>query len=167
MRLLDKDRTLDQAQEAKLELICKKLALKPGMKVLDIGCGWGGFGKYAAEKYHVNVYGITVSREQVTFARKFCKGLPVEIELQDYRKLKEEFDRIVSIGMFEHVGSRNYRTYMNVVHRSLSSDGSVFATYDFGNSSAIQQTPGLINIFFPIPCCLRQNRSLQPLKGNS
>jgi cyclopropane-fatty-acyl-phospholipid synthase len=68
--------TLDKAQEAKLDLICRKMGLKPGMKVLDIGCGWGGFAKYAAEKYDVRVLGITVSREQVEFARKFCKGLP-------------------------------------------------------------------------------------------
>ncbi len=145
----NKARTLDQAQEAKLELICKKLALKPGMKVLDIGCGWGGFAKYAAENYNVNVSGITVSREQVKFARKHCKGLPVEIKLQDYRKLSEEFDRIVSIGMFEHVGSRNYRTYMKVAHRCLSSDG-LFLLHTISGNSSVNSTDSWIDKYiFP------------------
>ena len=141
--------TLDKAQEAKLDLICRKMDLKPGMKVLDIGCGWGGFAKYAAEKYDVRVLGITVSREQVEFARKFCKGLPVEIELQDYRKLKEEFDRIISIGMFEHVGPRNYRTYMKVVHRYLTSDGLFLLHTIAGNSSVTSTDPWINKYIFP------------------
>ena len=141
--------TLDKAQEAKLDLICRKTGLKPGMKVLDIGCGWGGFAKYAAEKYDVRVLGITVSREQTEFARKFCKGLPVEIELQDYRKLKEEFDRIISIGMFEHVGPRNYRTYMKVVHRCLTSDGLFLLHTIAGNSSVTSTDPWINKYIFP------------------
>jgi len=141
--------TLDKAQEAKLDLICRKTGLKPGMKVLDIGCGWGGFAKYAAEKYDVRVLGITVSREQVEFARKFCKGLPVEIELQDYRKLKEEFDRIISIGMFEHVGSRNYRAYMKVVRRCLTSDGLFLLHTIAGNSSVNSTNPWINKYIFP------------------
>src|SRR4051794_39632447 len=87
--------TLDQAQENKLDLSCKKLKLEPGMSVLDIGCGWGSFAKYAAEKYNVNVTGITVSKEQVELGRKNCEGLPVEIKLMDYRDLKQRFDRVV------------------------------------------------------------------------
>jgi cyclopropane-fatty-acyl-phospholipid synthase len=118
-----KAKTLDDAQEAKLDLICRKMSLKSGMKVLDIGCGWGGFAKYAAEKYGANIHGITVSQEQVKFANKSCKGFDVKIELKDYRELNGQFDRIVSIGMFEHVGFKNYRTYMNVVHRCLKTDG--------------------------------------------
>ena len=141
--------TLDKAQEAKLDLICRKMGLKPGMKVLDIGCGWGGFAKYAAEKYDVRVLGITVSREQTEFARKFCKGLPVEIELQDYRKLKKEFDRIISIGMFEHVGPRNYRTYMKVVHRCLTSDGLFLLHTIAGNSSVSSTDPWINKYIFP------------------
>ncbi len=144
-----KAETLDKAQEAKLDLICRKTGLKPDMKVLDIGCGWGGFAKYAAEKYDVRVLGITVSREQVKFARKFCKGLPVEIELQDYRKLKEKFDRIISIGMFEHVGSRNYRNYMKVVHRYLASDGLFLLHTIAGNSSVISTDPWVNKYIFP------------------
>jgi cyclopropane-fatty-acyl-phospholipid synthase len=146
----NKAETLDKAQEAKLDLICRKMGLKPGMKVLDIGCGWGGFAKYAAEKYDVRVLGITVSREQVEFARKFCKGLPVEIELQDYRKLKKnEFDRIISIGMFEHVGYRNHRTYMKVVHRYLTSDGLFLLHTIAGNSSVTSTDPWINKYIFP------------------
>ena len=118
--------TLDIAQENKLELICCKLGLQSGMKVLDIGCGWGSFAKYAAEKYRVNVVGITVSKEQVELARTLCAGLPVEIRLQDYRDVNEKFDRVVSVGMIEHVGYKNYRTYMEVVHRCLDKTDSFY-----------------------------------------
>lgn len=115
--------TLDAAQEAKLDLVCRKLGLEPGMRVLDIGCGWGGAAKFAAERYGVEVVGITVSKEQAHFAQELCQGLPIEIRLQDYRKLREKFDRIYSIGMFEHVGYKNYDTYMQVVTDCLSDNG--------------------------------------------
>ena len=116
-------KNLEEAQEAKLDLICKKLGLKKGDKVLDIGCGWGSFAKYAAEKYGARVVGITVSKEQVELARKLCKGLPVEIRIQDYREVNEKFDHVVSIGMFEHVGYKNYRTFFKTVHKCLKDDG--------------------------------------------
>lgn len=116
-------KTLDVAQENKLELICKKLYLKPGMRVLDIGCGWGAFGKYAAEKYGVEVVGVTVSKEQVALGKELCKGLPVEFRLQDYRDVNEKFDRIVSVGMIEHVGYKNYREYFQLAERNLKDDG--------------------------------------------
>ena len=115
--------TLDEAQRNKLDLICRKLYLEPGMRVLDIGCGWGGFAKYAAEEYGVEVVGITVAQEQADLAREQCAGLPVEIRLQDYRDVDQVFDRVVSIGMFEHVGYKNYETYMDVVRRCLKDDG--------------------------------------------
>ena len=144
-----KAKTLDEAQEAKLDLICRKMGLKPGMTVLDIGCGWGGFAKWAAERYDVKVFGITVSREQVTFAKKYCQGLDVKIELQDYRELKQKFDRIVSIGMFEHVGSRNFRTYMEVVHRCLKTDG-LFLLHTIGGNTCVNWTDAWINKYiFP------------------
>ena len=114
---------LDDAQEAKLDLVCKKINLEPGMKVLDIGCGWGGFAKFAAERYQVEVVGITVSKEQIELGREMCKGLNVDLRFEDYRDVNATFDRIVSLGMFEHVGAKNYRTYMNSVHRCLSEDG--------------------------------------------
>ncbi len=114
---------LDTAQEHKLELVCRKLHLKPSMTVLDIGCGWGSFARYAAEKYGAKVVGVTISAEQAAYAREYCAGLPVEIRLQDYRFVDQKFDRIVSLGMFEHVGHKNYRTYMECVGRNLTDDG--------------------------------------------
>jgi len=117
-----------QAQRNKLDLICRKLELRPGLKVVDIGCGWGGFSRYAAEHCGVEVTGITPSREQANYARDLCRGLPVTIELRDYRDLAKHacdvpVDRIVSIGMFEHVGVRNYPTFMRVAARCLQPDG--------------------------------------------
>lgn len=131
--------TLDEAQENKLDLICKKLYLKPGMKVLDIGCGWGAFGKYAAEKYGVEVVGITVSKEQVALGKEMCKGLPVEFRLQDYRELNEKFDRIVSVGMIEHVGYKNYREYFRVASRCLNDDG-LFLLHTIGEVRSVKNT---------------------------
>lgn len=130
---------LDEAQENKLDLICKKLYLKPGMKVLDIGCGWGAFGKYAAEKYGVEVVGITVSKEQVALGKELCKGLPVELRLQDYRDINEKFDRIVSVGMIEHVGYKNYRTYFKVAERNLKDDG-LFLLHTIGEVRSTKST---------------------------
>ena len=141
--------TLDQAQETKLDLICKKLMLKPGMTVLDVGCGWGGFAKWAAEKYDVKVLGITVSQEQVKFADKACKGLDVKIELQDYRDVKETFDRIVSIGMFEHVGSKNYKTFIKMVRRCLKADGLFLLHTIAGNTSVHMVDPWISKYIFP------------------
>ncbi|RLC07293.1 MAG: cyclopropane fatty acyl phospholipid synthase [Deltaproteobacteria bacterium] len=145
----EKATTLDHAQEGKLDLICQKLLLKPGMTVLDIGCGWGGFAKWAAEKYDVKVLGITVSREQVKFAKEYCKELNVRIELRDYRDLKEKFDRIVSIGMFEHVGSKNYKTFMKVVRRCLKADGLFLLHTIAGNTSVHSLDPWISKYIFP------------------
>jgi len=129
--------TLDEAQENKLELICRKLSLQPGMRVLDIGCGWGAFGRYAAEKYKVKVVGITVSKEQVELGRKLCEGLPVEFRLMDYRDLNGKFDRIVSVGMFEHVGNKNYRTFFEVTNKCLEDDG-LFLLHTIGRIKSLK-----------------------------
>ncbi len=142
-------RTLDEAQEAKMELICQKLELEPGMKLLDIGCGWGGLARYAAERYGVSVHGITVSQKQVAFARDFCRDVDVTIELKDYRDLRGTYDRIVSVGMFEHVGYKNYRTYMEVVHRCLKPDGR-FLLHTIGrNASGVTSDPWIEKYIFP------------------
>jgi cyclopropane-fatty-acyl-phospholipid synthase len=130
-------KTLDEAQEDKLELICKKLYLKPGMKVLDIGCGWGAFGKYAAEKYNVETVGITVSKNQVELGRRLCVGLPVEFRLMDYRDMNEKFDRIVSVGMIEHVGYKNYRTYFEIANKCLNEDG-LFLLHTIGEIRSLK-----------------------------
>ena len=124
--------TLAEAQQAKYELICRKLELRAGERLLDIGCGWGGLAQYAAEHYGVRVLGVTVSREQQALARERCAGLPVEIELTDYRELKGVFDKIVSVGMFEHVGPKNYETYFTTVNRLLKDKG-LFLLHSIGN----------------------------------
>jgi cyclopropane-fatty-acyl-phospholipid synthase len=132
-----------------MDLICRKMHLKPGMKVLEIGCGWGGFAKYTAENYEVNVYGITISKEQEQYAKESCKGLDVSFELKDYRELNTQYDRIISIGMFEHVGYKNYRTYMKVAHRCLKDDG-LFLLHTIGRNSSVQATDSWINKYiFP------------------
>ena len=130
---------LEKAQEAKLDLICQKLYLKPGMKILDIGCGWGGLAKFAAENYAVKVVGITISQEQLALAKEKCKGFPIELRFQDYRDIKETFDAIVSVGQMEHVGNRNYREYMRIVHRSLKTQG-LFLLHTIGRNTTAYST---------------------------
>ncbi|MBI2043644.1 cyclopropane fatty acyl phospholipid synthase [Candidatus Pacearchaeota archaeon] len=142
-------KNLDEAQEKKLELTCKKLHLKPGMKVLDIGCGWGGFAKYASERYRVKVTGITVSKEQAKIATKICDKNKVRIKVMDYRGLNEKFDRIVSIGMFEHVGPKNYKTYFRKVDQCLN-DGGLFLLHTMGkNFSKTYVDPWINKYIFP------------------
>lgn len=119
-------KNLDEAQEAKLELVCQKINLEPGMSVLELGCGWGSFAKYAAEKYGANITAVTVSKQQVELGREICKGLPVKIELKDYRNVNGSYDRVISIGFLEHVGYKNYRTYIEKVDRCLKDDGIAF-----------------------------------------
>jgi len=145
----DNARNLDEAQEAKLDLVCRKLGLKPGMHVLDIGCGWGSFAKYAAQQYGVRVTGITVSRQQVELAKDICRGLDVEVQFKDYRDLSGTYDRIVSLGMFEHVGYKNYRTYMQIVARSLKDDGLFLLQTIGSNKSTTSYDPWLDKYIFP------------------
>lgn len=141
--------TLGEAQEAKLDLVCKKIGLKRGDRVLDIGCGWGSFAKYAAEKYGASVVGITISKEQAVLAREICKGLPVEIRVQDYREVAEQFDHIVSLGMFEHVGVKNYRAYFEVARRCLK-DSGFFLLHTIGdNISRVTSDPWINKYIFP------------------
>jgi cyclopropane-fatty-acyl-phospholipid synthase len=141
--------SIDEAQEKKLDLVCRKLGLKPGMRILDIGCGWGSFAKYAAEKYNVEVMGITVSEQQVDLGKKLCCGLPVEIKLQDYRTVDEKFDHIVSLGMFEHVGYKNYREYMKVAHNCLNDNGIFLLHTIGGNRSVTSVDPWMNKYIFP------------------
>ncbi|HLS99707.1 MAG: cyclopropane fatty acyl phospholipid synthase [Porticoccaceae bacterium] len=140
---------LADAQEAKLELICRKLGLQPGMRVLDIGCGWGSFMGYAAERHGVRCVGVTISREQAALGERRYGHLPVEFRLADYRTLNERFDRIVSVGMFEHVGHKNYRTYMEVAHRCLRDDG-LFLLHTIGkNRRRAGADPWIDKYIFP------------------
>jgi cyclopropane-fatty-acyl-phospholipid synthase len=141
--------SLEQAQVNKLDLVCRKLHLKPGMDVLEIGCGWGSFAKYASQNYDVNVHGVTVSKEQMHYAEKSCKGLNTSFELKDYRELSKKYDAIVSIGMFEHVGSKNYKTFMNVAHRCLKEDG-MFLLHTIGRNNSTHATDPWTNKYiFP------------------
>ncbi len=127
--------TLDEAQRAKFELVCRKLELEPGMKVLELGCGWGSFAKFAAEHYGVEVTGYTISNEQITLGRALCRGLPIELRLEDYRRASGTYDRVVSIGMMEHVGHGNHRAYFETVDRCLKPGGIGFVHTIGSNSS--------------------------------
>ena len=119
--------SLEQAQEAKKRHIAAKLLLEPGLRVLDIGCGWGGLALSLAEMERVEVVGVTLSREQLTVARKRAKQARLEervrFALQDYREVQGPFDRIVSVGMFEHVGTPNYAKFFHKIRDLLSADG--------------------------------------------
>ncbi|MFP8413184.1 cyclopropane fatty acyl phospholipid synthase [Serratia marcescens] len=144
--------TLEEAQEAKLRMICEKLQLQPGMRLLDIGCGWGGLSAYAAKNYGVSVVGVTISAEQQKLAQARCAGLDVQILLQDYRDLHQQFDRIVSVGMFEHVGPKNYRTYFDVVERNLAPHG-LFLLHTIGsNKTDMNVDPWINKYIFPNGC---------------
>lgn len=140
---------LGAAQEAKLDLVCRKLGLEPGMRLLDIGCGWGSLLRFAAERYGVTGLGVTVSGEQADLARELCRGLPVTIWLGDYRSLSGRFDRIASIGMFEHVGYRNYPTYMQVAARNLEPGGLFLLHSIFSNVSVRVTDPWISKYIFP------------------
>jgi cyclopropane-fatty-acyl-phospholipid synthase len=141
---------LDAAQDAKLDLVCRKLGLKPGMRLLDVGCGWGGLACFAAQRCGVSALGITVSREQQESARRAAGSLPVTIELLDYRSLDAgTFDAVASIGMFEHVGRKNYATFFGVVRRHLADDGLFLLHTIGGNESSFTTDPWIERYIFP------------------
>ncbi len=144
-----KAHTLDEAQEAKLELVCKKIGLKKGDKVLDIGGGWGSFAKFAAERYGAEVVAITISEKQAELGRELTKGLNVEIRVQDYRDVEDKFDHIVSLGMFEHVGYKNYGIFMKKVSSLLKSDGIFLLHTIGGNTSTFTTDPWIDKYIFP------------------
>jgi cyclopropane-fatty-acyl-phospholipid synthase len=155
---------LDEAQEAKLDLVCRKIGAKPGMTILELGCGWGSFAKYAAEKYGSSVLGVTVSKEQVALGSEMCKGLPVELRLQDYRDVQGQYDAVISIGVMEHVGYRNYRTYMQVVDRCLKKDGIAFIHTIGGNKTITTGEPWTDKYIFPngmLPSISQLGRSME------
>ncbi len=145
-----KDATnLDQAQEAKLDLIARKLQLEPGMTVLDIGCGWGVSMAYLQERYGISGLGITVSDEQVKLAREKYSCADLRFERQDYRSVTEIFDRIFSVGMFEHVGIKNYPRYFEMVRNCLRDEG-LFLLHTIGcRKSESWFDPWLERYIFP------------------
>jgi cyclopropane-fatty-acyl-phospholipid synthase len=141
--------TLAQAQFDKLEMICRKLQLQPGERLLDIGCGWGGLARHAAARFGVQVTGVTVSREQLALAQARCAGLPVDLRLQDYRALEGRFDKIVSVGMFEHVGAKNYGVFFDTARRLLDPQG-LFLLHTIGNERTSACTdPWIDSYVFP------------------
>ena len=157
---------LDEAQAHKLDLIARKLGLQPGMRVLDIGCGWGEALKYMAERHGVDIVGITISREQAEYATRLCHGLPAEVRLQDYRDLTGRFDRVFSVGMFEHVGVRNYRTYFSTIRRCLADDGLALV-HTIGSNVSVRRTdPWIERYIFPnsmLPSAAQITRAIEGL----
>ena len=141
--------TLDEAQERKLDLVARKLRLEPGMKVLDIGCGWGGSIHYFAERYGVAGVAVTLSPDQYDAARELCADFPVEIRLQDYREVDEQFDCSYSIDMLGHLGRRDYRTYMETVKRNLRPGGLHLAQTAGGDNSSVKADPWVNRYIFP------------------
>ena len=140
---------LKQAQLNKMDLIIAKLQLGPSDHVLDIGFGWGGLARYMAEKVGCHITGVNVADEQINYARESLKHLPIDIVNCDFREIRGKFDKIVSVGMFEHVGYKNYRTFMRVVDRSLKNDG-VFLLHTIGSNSSQINTDNWINKYiFP------------------
>ena len=142
-------RTLDEAQEAKLELVCQKVGLRPGMRVLDLGCGWGGFAAFAAERHAVSVVGYTVSREQVRWAADHYAHLPIDIRLGDYRDATGRYDAVVSIGLMEHVGPKNHRGYMELAERCLAPGGVAFIHTIAANRARSHIDPWFGKYIFP------------------
>jgi len=157
---------LDEAQKLKLDLVCRKIDIKPDMTILELGCGWGSFSKYAAETYGARVLGVTVSKKQVELGTSLCQGLPIELRLQDYRDVKGKYDRVISIGIMEHVGYQNYGTYMNTVNRCLKENGLAFIHTIGSNESAKHINPWLDRYIFPngmLPSMAQLSRSMENL----
>jgi cyclopropane-fatty-acyl-phospholipid synthase len=162
--------TLQESQEAKLDLVCRKAGLEPGMKVLDLGCGWGGLASWAAEKYGCTVLGVTLSKDQVSLGNQLWgpqgKGLPVELRLCDYRDVQGKFDRVLSVGMMEHVGPKNHRDMMSVIDRCLVDDGVAVVHTIANNKSLRHGTPFIEKYIFPnavAPSLAQIGRALEGL----
>ncbi len=140
---------LMEAQQKKLDLICRKLDIQPGDHLLDIGSGWGGFARYAAKRYGCSVTAVNISQEQVRYTDEICRDLPVKTVQRDYRSIEGVFDKILSVGMFEHVGWKNYRTFMQVAHRCLKQTG-IFLLHTIGsNVSQVRSDPWISRYIFP------------------
>lgn len=146
-------KTLQEAQDAKLDLVARKVGLKPGMRVLDLGCGWGGMASWAAEKYGCSVIGVSLSKDQVALGNEMWgpkgKKLDVELKLMDYRDIQGTFDRVISIGMMEHVGPKNHRQMMEVIHARLADDGVALVHTIANNRSLRHGTAWVEKYIFP------------------
>jgi cyclopropane-fatty-acyl-phospholipid synthase len=157
---------LDDAQEAKLDLVCKKINICEGMTILELGCGWGSFAQYAAKTYGAHVTGVTVSKEQVKLGMERCQGLPVELRLQDYREVEGTYDAVISIGIMEHVGHKNYRTYMETADRCLKDGGIAFVHTIGSNASTTSANAWTTKYIFPngmLPSIAQMGRAMEGL----
>ena len=140
---------LNEAQIAKLDLVCKKLKLKPGERILELGSGWGGFAYHAAKNYGVEVVSYNISKEQVDWAKRRCKDLSVSFQLEDYRNATGEFDKIASVGLMEHVGPKNYQPFMALADRCLKDDG-LLLVHTIGRRSTVNLCdPWIDKYIFP------------------
>jgi cyclopropane-fatty-acyl-phospholipid synthase len=160
---------LNEAQLNKLELICRKLGVSAGMSVLELGGGFGGLAHYLAREYGCRVVTYNISREQVRYARSLCQGLPVRVEEKDYREAAKEpvpFDRVVAIGLCEHIGHKNYRGFMELAHRLLKPCG-LFLLHTIGGNASYSSTDAWINKYiFPngmIPSIAQLGRAMEHL----
>jgi len=164
--LFEQGDDLAAAQLRKLDWVCERLRLQPGLRLLDIGCGWGGLARYAAQNYGCEVVGVTISHEQFRYAKDWCHGLDVDIQLRDYRDVAGQFDRIVSVGMVEHVGNKNYRTYMRAARRLLTDDGIFLCNGIAANQSNLHADPWIKRYIFPnsiLPSLARLVRAAENL----
>lgn len=142
-------KNLDEAQENKLKLVCEKLHLKPGMTVLELGGGFGGLATYLAKNYDCKVTSYNISKEQVKYAREKSKGLPVTFVHKDYREATGTYDRVVSVGMCEHVGYKNYQPFMKLAHDRLNDNG-LFLLHTIGcNTTTTHTDPWISKYIFP------------------
>ncbi len=157
--------TLAQAQENKLRLVAEKLNLQPGMQVLDIGCGWGGAADFMAREYGVTVDGITISRQQYEWARQHYQHPRLRYRLMDYRDLNGTYDAIYSIGMFEHVGPKNYVAFFRKVCGLLTANG-LFLLHTIGKASPVLAADPWINRYiFPNGMIPTQKALVQGLQA--
>jgi cyclopropane-fatty-acyl-phospholipid synthase len=161
--------TLDQAQENKLHLICRKLDVTPGMNVLDLGGGFGGLAQFLAVEYGCRVVSYNISRQQVQYGRELCRGLPVRFELRDYRDAEgepEKFDRVMAVGLCEHIGPKNYRRFFELTHRLLRDKGLFLLHTIGGNYSETYTDPWVDRYIFPngvIPSVAQLGRAMEGL----
>jgi cyclopropane-fatty-acyl-phospholipid synthase len=159
--------TLEQAQENKLRLICRKIKLEPGMTVLELGGGFGGLAHFMASEYGCRVVSYNISKEQVAYGREWCKGLPVRFEQKDYREAAREietFDRVVSIGLCEHIGLKNYRRFVELAHERLRPEGLFLLHTIGGNASSTCTDPWIDKYIFPngmVPSVAQLGRALE------
>lgn len=157
---------LDEAQKEKFDLIAKKMGLKPGMRVLDLGCGWGGFSRHIAKEYGVQVVAVNLSAKQCAYAKKISEGLPVEVRNHDYREVVGTFDRIISIGLMEHVGHKNYRGFMELIQRCLTDDGLALVHTIGRDTSAVTTEPWISKYIFPhghLPSIVQLGKAIEGL----